>query len=394
MNISYLMALQFIVVVIYLNLLIIILYQKPKSRLNYVFASLVACFLWWGIEELFIYNPNISKESVTLIDGIGSIGWIMFPSFFLWFSLIFVKNKVILQKNIFYIIIFLIPIVLIIRQCLVPISMVETSNAYGWNFSWANSAWTYAYFSYYIGFFLLSFYFLYRYFQQAEVRLYKNQVLVIVISTLVSILVGTFSDILLPIFSGSPVPSLGNIFIILWALGMFYAISKHQLLELSFSLASRNIISNISDSLLLLDKNGRIIDANDCAVKFFKFSKKDILKHEFVEYFGKEFSLELKKILAAKKDINDLDAEVLLKDGSSVSVLLSCSGIKDKNNEFLGWVCVISDVSYQKKNEVDLAAKNIELQEEIVELEKFQKIFTDRESRMIELQNEIDRLKK
>ncbi len=82
MNVSFLLILEFIAVVVYINLMAITLYRNPRNRLNQVAALFVACFLFWGGSILFIWNPDLSDRAVFLADKIGSLGWMSFASFF------------------------------------------------------------------------------------------------------------------------------------------------------------------------------------------------------------------------------------------------------------------------------------------------------------------------
>ena len=94
--------LHFFAFLVYLYLAIFILIKDPKSALSRVFAVLPACFAVWSFGLIFIYNPNIPKDTAILFGNITSIGWTNFPIFFLWFALIFTEKKKILKTKIIY----------------------------------------------------------------------------------------------------------------------------------------------------------------------------------------------------------------------------------------------------------------------------------------------------
>ncbi|MCJ7789606.1 MAG: hypothetical protein MUP69_05385, partial [Candidatus Atribacteria bacterium] len=108
--------LHFFVFLVFSYLLIFLLWKDPKSLLNRVCAVLLACFVVWSFGLIFIYNPRSSKDTVMLFDNVGSIGWISFTSFFLWFALIFTEKKKILKTRIIYPLIFILPFLLIYKQ--------------------------------------------------------------------------------------------------------------------------------------------------------------------------------------------------------------------------------------------------------------------------------------
>jgi len=89
--------LNIIVFLVYSCLLVFILWKDSKSLLNRVCAALLACFAICSFGSIFINNPSASKDTVRLFDNIGSVGWIGFASFSLWFLLIFTEKKKILK---------------------------------------------------------------------------------------------------------------------------------------------------------------------------------------------------------------------------------------------------------------------------------------------------------
>ena len=108
--------LHFFVFLVYSCLLVFLLWKDPKSLLNRVCAVLLACFAVWSFALIFIYNPSASKDTVRLFDNIGSLGWISFASFSLWFALIFTEKKKILKTRIIYPFIFILPLLFIYKQ--------------------------------------------------------------------------------------------------------------------------------------------------------------------------------------------------------------------------------------------------------------------------------------
>jgi PAS domain S-box-containing protein len=392
MYVSYLALIQFVVVLIYLNLQLLVLRRNDKDNIRRIFALFVACCVWWGVAAIFRMSAP-TKEIALVWGQVSSLGWITFPSFFLWFVLIFVKDETILKKKAFFPALFFLPVILLVVEWIQPLSVTTEKTVSGWNITWTGSPWVYLYFFFYSSFIIISLYFLYRYYRRTEIKLRKKQALIIIFSTLLSAVLGTTLAVLLPLLGLSPEISSGNTFTIFWALGMYYAVAKYNLFSPSFTLAGKNIIDNMSESLLLLDKSGRIIDANNQALKFLRIGKEDILNNELAGYFAGETLTAIRKMLENGVNLESMDTKIIFRDGSTSPVLFSCSRVLSEEAEMIGWVCMIGDISRQKQDEADLAAKNIELLDKLAELERFQKIVVDRELKMIELKKEIGDLK-
>ncbi len=213
------------------------------------------------------------------------------------------------------------------------------------------------------------------------------------VTSLISLITGTFADVILPIYTGMATPSFGSMLIMFWILGMFYAINNYRLLDLSFTLAGQNIISNISDNLFLLDKEGRIVDVNNQALNFLQLDKASILHQPLADFFRGETTDAIRQMISQRTSLINRDTIIVMKSKVLKPVLLSCSLTKGDDGMLLGWVAVISDISHQQEAAVTLAAKNEELETKLDELEKFQKIIMDRESKMAELKIRVDELR-
>ena len=110
---------------------------------------------------------------------------------------------------------------------------------------------------------------------------------------------------------------------------------------------------------------------------------------------------EIEKILAevSKKEIiRNEELTLISKRKKKISVSLFISSRKDKEGNFLGYFLGIIDISELKKLQEEMEAKieerTKELQEKMEELEKFNRLAVGRELKMIELKEEIERLKK
>lgn len=80
------------------------------------------------------------------------------------------------------------------------------------------------------------------------------------------------------------------------------------------------------------------------------------------------------------------EVEVKHKDGHTFPILLTASMVKNKKGRPIAMVGIIKDITERKRAEIDL-------NEKIHELERINKLMVGRELRMIELKQEIARLK-
>ena len=88
---------------------------------------------------------------------------------------------------------------------------------------------------------------------------------------------------------------------------------------------------------------------------------------------------------------------LISKGKKEIPVSLSVSGRKDEAGNFIGYFVALSDITrikkYRESLEEQVKERTKELREKIWELEKFQKIAVGRELKMVELKEEIKKIK-
>jgi len=345
--------LHFFTFLVYLYLAIFILIKDPKSALSRVFAVPPACFAVWSFGLIFIYNPNIPKDTAILFGNITSIGWTNFPIFFLWFALIFTEKKKILKTKIIYPLIFILPFLLIYKQWTGFLRVDYIKQPWGWVGVWSGSIWTYLFYLYYLSFIATGLYLILNFGRKTEEPLKKKQAKIIFVAALVSLILGTLTDVILPELNIRMIPpSLGNVITLIWASGMVYAITKYKLMVITPVAAAENIISTMADSLILLDREGNIASVNKATLDLSGYGK-DELKEKSVEIFfrEKDFKSTLLDRAIKKEAIRNYELNFKTKTKEVIPVLFSSSTMMDEAGGMAGIVCIVKDISERKQNE-------------------------------------------
>ena len=373
--------LHFFAFLVYLYLIIVILIKDPKSWLNRSCAGFFACLALWSFTYIFIYNPNISKDTAILFDNIGSIGWVSFASFFLWFSLIFTEKKKILKTIIIYPLIFILPLLFIYKQWIGFLTIDYIKRPWGWEIALSDSIWGYFYYLYYLSFVAIGLYLILNFGRKTKEPTKKKQAGIIFVATLISLILGTLTDVILPELNISGIPALGNVITLIWAGGFIYAIAKYKLMVITPAAAADNIISTIADSLILLDREGNIATVNKATLDLSGYGK-DELKGKSVEIFfrEKDFKSTLLDRAIKKETIRNYEFGFKTKTGDNIPVIFSSSTIIDKAGGMAGIVCIIKDITERKKAEQ-------KLQQTYQKLKKTMDATIDTMSRIIEVKD-------
>ena len=217
-----------VVFLLYSYLIIFILLKNPKALINRVCAAALACHALWSFGYIFIFNSNVSKEITKLIMHITSIGWIFFASFTLWFAILAAENKKILEKKIIYLFIFLPPIFLIFKQWTNFLVVDFTEEVYGWSAVWSRTIWPFIFYTYYLAYTSAGLYLMLDFRERSSEPTKKSLGMTLFVTTIIPLIFGTLTDLLLPELNINKVPSVANIMSLLWGFGLLYLLKRYK----------------------------------------------------------------------------------------------------------------------------------------------------------------------
>ncbi|MGD2089133.1 MAG: ATP-binding protein [Candidatus Aminicenantes bacterium] len=360
---SFLPFLHFFSFLVYLYLGGLLLLKNPKSSLNRVCSAFLSCFVVYSFAMIFVHNPVISKHSARLFYNFSSFGWTSFPAFYLWFLLIFTRKQKILNAKLFYlflVVLFGLPLLFIYNLWSGSLMEDLVRQPYGWAFVWSETAWPYLFCLYFLLNVGAGIFITFDFTRKTENLMKKKQARIIVNTSIVSYILGSLVNIILPFMRIYTIPQIANVMILSLAFGIVYAITKYKLFVLTPAAAAENIVETMCDALLLVDTNARIINVNSAALGLLGFQKKEIIGKSFAVFFEEEQFKELwhGELIPGNTEVNR-EATVIPKNGGEIPVLFSGSVMRDNEGDIQGVVCVVRDITGQK-----------ELQQRLVRQEK------------------------
>jgi PAS domain S-box-containing protein len=338
--------------IVYVYLAIYILIKNPKTLLNRVCAAYLLCFVVWSFPMIFLHNPYTSKNTARIASNINTLGWCSFSSFFLWFMLVYSGRKKILGKKWFYLVLFGLPMLFIYKQWTNYLLVDFSMQYYGWRPLWGHTIWPYLFYIYYISFMTAGLYFNFDFMRKAKNPVLKKQAAIIFFPIVVILILGTVTDVILPLVNIHIIPNIADTFMLIWASTMVYAIARYKFLIITPTTAADNILSTMYDSLILLNMAGEIITVNKAAADLLGY-KPDELKGESVDLlFGKEeLTEDWFKNIASQRDLKNKELIFKTRQGKKIPMLFSVSTLRDHSGNPAGIVCVAKDISERKKLE-------------------------------------------
>ena len=358
----YISFVHFFCFVTYLYMLVYILIRDPKSLLNRVCAALFLCFGIWSFSFVFIHNRYVSLQTAKMFIKISSIGGIPFVSFFLWFLLAFIGKRNLLQSKIFYLVIFGIPLILIYGQ-LESFAILHIDEIvkfpYGWDTTVnKTSLWTIVYYLYAYSTAITAISMLIINIKNIPESKKRIQAKFIAITSIVLLIANTIAGAL---SEGELInmPHINDVVYLIWSAGLLFTITKYQLFALSPSSAADKLIETMSDSLLLVDKEGIAQEVNSASLSLFKCSREELINKPLSNFFqSKEpWNVQFPDFIQ-KKPVHNFETQCITKTGKEVPALFSSSPKRDAEGKIKGSVCVIRDITEERR-----------LEKEIIEIE-------------------------
>jgi hypothetical protein len=244
---SFFPFLHFFNFIVYVYLAVYIFIKNPKALVNRICVVLFLCFAVWSFSNTFVHNPYSGKNIALIFDRISGLGWASFSPLFLWFVLAFTGKKKILKKKWLYLLFFSNPPVFIYLHWANVLYPDLVKEFYGWSTQASQSIWVYLLYSYYLSFMGISLYITARFMRRTQNPIQKKQAKIIFITTLVALVLGSFTDMVFQLLDIHAVPDIADSFVLILAFGVAYAMVRYKFLTITPAAAADNIISTMHD---------------------------------------------------------------------------------------------------------------------------------------------------
>src|SRR2546425_412955 len=163
------------------------------------------------------------------------------------------------------------------------------------------------------------------------------------------------------------------------------------------SLDADIIIKNAPDQVFVSDLEGKILSANDAVYELLGFRTDEVLEQSLSRFISPE---ETREFIAALREviergvIRNTRLNPRSASGEVIPTTLNASALRDTDWRVIGAIGILRDMRAYEKVVRDLQESKAELQEKILDLEKFEEVVVGRELKMIALEKEIENLKR
>jgi len=192
------------------------------------------------------------------------------------------------------------------------------------------------------------------------------------------VIIGTLGDAILPLF-GIRTPELTDVAFAAGTASLIgFAIWRYQLFAVTPAGAADQIISTMSDSLILVNPEGNISTVNRAALDLLGYSEETLVGRNVRVLFREE---GCKDSLIAQKNTNtcflgisDVEISLIDRDGREITVSLSSSALREKDGRLLGTILIARDVSERRRTEERIVVQSQKIENANTELRTLQQI--------------------
>src|SRR5438034_558825 len=163
------------------------------------------------------------------------------------------------------------------------------------------------------------------------------------------------------------------------------------------SLDAGIIIANAPDPVFVSDLEGKILQANDAVSALLGFRPDELLEQSLSRFISseetREFTAALREVVergvTRNARLNPRSAS-----GEVIPTTLNASALRDPDGKVIGAIGILRDMREYEQVVQDLEKSKRELQEKILDLEKFEEVVVGRELKMIALEKELENLQR
>src|SRR5437763_1073006 len=160
---------------------------------------------------------------------------------------------------------------------------------------------------------------------------------------------------------------------------------------------AQRLIDDAPDPVFVSDLEGKIIQANDAVSQLLGFRQDEVVEQSLSRFISpeetREFTAALREVVehgvTRNARLNPRSAS-----GEIIPTTLNASALRDSDGNVIGAIGILRDMRAYEEVVSDLERSKTELQEKILDLEKFEEVVVGRELKMIALEKELEDLRR
>ena len=159
---------------------------------------------------------------------------------------------------------------------------------------------------------------------------------------------------------------------------------------------AESLIKNAPDPVFVSDLEGKILQANDAVFALLGFRPDELIEQSLSRFISPEETREFMaalRVVVERGVTRNARLNPRCASGEVIPTTLNASALRDPAGNVIGAIGILRDMREYEQVVRDLEKSKSELQERILDLEKFEEVVVGRELKMIALEREIESLR-
>ncbi|MGA2367855.1 MAG: PAS domain S-box protein, partial [Dehalococcoidia bacterium] len=331
-------------------LIIYVMSRSPDAKLNRLCALLVATFAFLSLCYGLAGMESTTDKALFFIN-VGSISWCFVPIVGLWCCLAIANQGHFLDSKAFVFGSLVLPVFFIYQQMSGNLINGVADASWGWVAMWSQSIYSSLYLAYVVILTLICTYVVIRYVIKVKTSYLQKRGNLVLVTGYVTLVVALTTRVLNQ-YGILTIPQISDVFGVIFGVGMVMAVSRYRLTTISPAAVSDVILSTMSDSLMLLNLNGRIIYANHATAHLLGVSAKKLKGASFSSFVDGDNNADdlLKETMATGGTVRR-ELSFRSKTGVNTPVLVSTSVVREPAEGVVGFVISAIDNTQNKQAE-------------------------------------------
>jgi PAS domain S-box-containing protein len=158
---------------------------------------------------------------------------------------------------------------------------------------------------------------------------------------------------------------------------------------------AESLIENAPDPVFVSDLEGKILQANEAVSQLLGFRTDEVVEQSLSRFISPE---ETREFTAAVREVVERGVTRNARlnprsaSGEVIPTTLNASALRDSDGKVIGAIGILRDMRAYEEVVRDLEQSKTELQEKILDLEKFEEVVVGRELKMIALEKDLELL--
>lgn len=348
---------------------LLVLHKAPRQRLNILFMLYCLVTSYWAYAE----HEYRHAESYEVARGWFMFGsfWPMALGFILHFMLVYTGRQRLLASRLTYVVIYGLPLALSVLEIWDfgvtggPVSR----EFWGWAYGGPQSAMNLITSGVLMFMGLVALYLAWHQYQSATDAITRRQALFVTLGLSIPMAAALLA-VSLPLADVRIPEMVATSFGIGTGGFIGYAIWKYQLFGITPGAAANRIIASMSEGLLLVDPEGKVITANPAIRRMLGQSAEELVSRDVDEVLKNGWQDVIKRdstrIISGSEYPDEfvfgIESELHAEGGRQVPVLISYASLSDDLGRYEGAIITVRDISSRKDDEEKILHQSHELE--------------------------------